>query len=401
MNWRNDLSMNMNWKQLLCEERIPPNKNKKTQYRTEIESDYNRIITSAALRRLQDKTQVFPLDSSDFVRTRLTHSLEVASLAKFIGKQICEEIEKTEEIDTHAVLEILNCASLLHDIGNPPFGHFGEQAIRKWFSDNLNKLEYNGIKVYDLLDEQQREDLLNYEGNAQALRIVTKLHSFNGKNGMHLTYTFADLEDGLKKDMFTFDELLDVLESAKDENGKKRLLEIRKEKEKMKTESGDNPVIEAIASWLTIKQLFCVSSVKAAFMEHYDEIMSGKFDNELIACCSESEIIKKLKNFAFRKIYRDVSILKLEIMGNEILQFFLDKFVNAVLYFDSENYKLDAIQEKYLALISKNHLSNYKKASDGKKDEEKIYDKLLLVADYVSGMTDGYAKRLYRELRGI
>ena len=131
MNWRNDLSMNMNWKQLLCEERIPPNKNKKTQYRTEIESDYNRIITSAALRRLQDKTQVFPLDSSDFVRTRLTHSLEVASLAKFIGKQICEEIEKTEEIDTHAVLEILNCASLLHDIGNPPFGHFGEQAIRK------------------------------------------------------------------------------------------------------------------------------------------------------------------------------------------------------------------------------------------------------------------------------
>ena len=149
MNWRNDLSMNMNWKQLLCEERIPPNKNKKTQYRTEIESDYNRIITSAALRRLQDKTQVFPLDSSDFVRTRLTHSLEVASLAKFIGKQICEEIEKTEEIDTHAVLEILNCASLLHDIGNPPFGHFGEQAIRKWFSDNLNKLEYNGIKVYD------------------------------------------------------------------------------------------------------------------------------------------------------------------------------------------------------------------------------------------------------------
>lgn len=89
MNWRNDLSMNMNWKQLLCEERIPPNKNKKTQYRTEIESDYNRIITSAALRRLQDKTQVFPLDSSDFVRTRLTHSLEVASLAKFIGKQIC------------------------------------------------------------------------------------------------------------------------------------------------------------------------------------------------------------------------------------------------------------------------------------------------------------------------
>ena len=144
------------------------------------------------MRRLQDKTQVFPLDSSDFVRTRLTHSLEVASLAKFIGKQICEEIEKTEEIDTHAVLEILNCASLLHDIGNPPFGHFGEQAIRKWFSDNLNKLEYNGIKVYDLLDEQQREDLLNYEGNAQALRIVTKLHSFNGKNGMHLTAAVLD-----------------------------------------------------------------------------------------------------------------------------------------------------------------------------------------------------------------
>ena len=127
----------LSWDTITSEERIPRREGVEAKkYRSEIESDYHRIIRSASFRRLQDKTQVFPLDKSDFVRTRLTHSLEVSSIAKFIGKQVCNQISE-QKLEDHdrlpdalKVTEILNCAGLLHDIGNPPFGHFGEFAIR-------------------------------------------------------------------------------------------------------------------------------------------------------------------------------------------------------------------------------------------------------------------------------
>ena len=171
----------MNWNQLLSEERIPQSKknNNLTSLRSEVESDYYRIINSASFRRLQDKTQVFPLDRGDFVRTRLTHSLEVSAVAKFIGKQVCSQIieqglEK-EDINTHDMVETLACASLIHDIGNPPFGHFGESAIQNWFQQHLKQIPYNEQEsIHDVLNEQQRNDLYYYEGNAQSLRIITQ-----------------------------------------------------------------------------------------------------------------------------------------------------------------------------------------------------------------------------------
>lgn len=474
--------MNLQWNKIVSEKRIPDYKKQTSglsSLRSEVESDYNRIITSASFRRLQDKTQVFPLDNSDFVRTRLTHSLEVASLAKLIGKQVCTKIQEKgmiqEEINVHDIIETLNCAALLHDIGNPPFGHFGEASIREWFKSNIITLKYNGKTLDTILNDQQKLDLFYYEGNAQALRLVSKLHRLNGKYGMHLTsgvldtiikypvsslekaaeakkakqdqrliakkigyyeseselfkeikentgtlgcrnpltfileaaddlaYTFADLEDGYKKGMFTYDELLNVITLSNDEKGKEILIRMLADAKLEERYAGvdHSPYKEAIFRWLTSKQLFCVSSVRDAFIANYEAIMSGSFNDELIACCSEGKLIKALKKFAYEKVYCDKAILRVEIMGNEILTFFLDQFVTAILHYDSAIYKVNDIEQKYIALLSSNYLENYHDSTKNIDDEAKIYYKLLLAADYIAGMTDGYARMLYQELKGM
>ncbi|MBO6015239.1 MAG: dNTP triphosphohydrolase, partial [Lachnospiraceae bacterium] len=185
----------MNWNQLLCEQRIRSYKKQagSGDLRTEFEKDYHRIIGSASFRRLQDKTQVFPLDKSDFIRTRLTHSLEVSSFGRSLGQNISECIMKEKkdpsfDVRTRdAVCDILQCAGLLHDIGNPPFGHFGETVIREYFSRNLSRLSYRGKPLTELLTRQMQEDFYHFEGNTQALRVVSKLHFLVDEHGMNLT----------------------------------------------------------------------------------------------------------------------------------------------------------------------------------------------------------------------
>ena len=185
----------MNWNQLLCSDRIRTITKSTTSrdLRTEFEKDYHRIIGSAAFRRLQDKTQVFPLDKSDFIRTRLTHSLEVSSFAKSLGQNVGEKII-TGKLDPdfgvqqkEDICNILQCAGLIHDIGNPPFGHFGETAIQDWFKENLSRLTFKGKPVDSLLNEQMKQDFYNFEGNTQALRVVSKLHFLVDEHGMNLT----------------------------------------------------------------------------------------------------------------------------------------------------------------------------------------------------------------------
>ena len=150
----------MEWTRLLSTKRQRQNRYKSQKYgdadlRSEFEKDYHRIIGSASFRRLQDKTQVFPLDKSDFIRTRLTHSMEVSSLAKSLGQNIGESIlvHKKDSSFTVQMKEdicnILQCAGLIHDIGNPPFGHYGEAAIREWFERNLPLLTYHGTSLED------------------------------------------------------------------------------------------------------------------------------------------------------------------------------------------------------------------------------------------------------------
>lgn len=197
----------MEWEQLLCPDRIRSYQkpHPSNDLRTEFEKDYHRIIGSASFRRLQDKTQVFPLDKSDFVRTRLTHSLEVSSFCKSLGqnisKKILQEIGDESFLPSYQadVCDILQCAGLLHDIGNPPFGHFGETVIRNWFKKNLPLMEYPlqlldpaaqpGVKkpLSEILSPQMQNDFYHFEGNTQALRVVTKLHYLVDEHGMNLT----------------------------------------------------------------------------------------------------------------------------------------------------------------------------------------------------------------------
>lgn len=471
----------LSWDKITSEERIPKktgNHNYKN-YRSEIESDYLRIIRSASFRRLQDKTQVFPLDSSDFVRTRLTHSIEVSSIAKVIAKQVCSAIEEQHlypqgELDVLKVIETLNCACLLHDLGNPPFGHFGETAIRNWFKHNLSCKLFKGKPLSDYLTDAQKLDLINYEGNAQALRIVLKLHRHVSDDGMHLTsavmdtiikyptsslekaaedqkakgersllkkkigyfqseqklyqeikentgcincrnplafileaaddlaYTFADLEDGYNKGLYSYFQLHQVIASVEDTKGLEQLEKGLETAIKMKAnkEKGFDPYKQAVFDWLSRKQLFCITRVAIAFIDHYDEIMNGTFKQELLAVSSEAALIKALKKFSFDQIYNIAPILKLELMGNEILTFLLDRFMEALVVYDSSE-EISEIQEKYIDLLSRNYLDAYHRCTEHKEEHEKLYERLLLGCDFIAGMTDSYAKRLYQELKGL
>ena len=189
----------LNWNKLLCAERERESASEnRRDIRSEFRKDYHRIIGSASFRRLQDKAQVYPLHRGDFVRTRLTHSLEVSSFAGSLGDTIFKRLisENTPDIDENVrenCCDILECAGLIHDIGNPPFGHFGEFSIRQWFKDNFPKLKYKNQPVEQLLSEQMKADFLNFEGNAQALRLLTRLHCLiDMKTGMNLTFALLN-----------------------------------------------------------------------------------------------------------------------------------------------------------------------------------------------------------------
>lgn len=154
-------------------------------------------IISSAFRRLQDKTQVFPLDKSDFVRTRLTHSVEVSTIARQLGimitrnntKYLPPEFKENKYNEVEKIPSILSCAGLLHDIGNPPFGHFGEVVIGDWFQKELEKdnFIYKGKSIKNVLNEQMRKDLCHFEGNAQALRILSKISNKEVSHEINLT----------------------------------------------------------------------------------------------------------------------------------------------------------------------------------------------------------------------
>lgn len=189
----------MDWNDLLCPRREYESKSyNPNDIRTEFRKDYHRIIGSASFRRLQDKAQVYPLQRGDFVRTRLTHSLEASSFAGSLGDTIFQKLidlgaPGVNDLVRENCSDILECAGLVHDIGNPPFGHFGEFAIRQWFAENLSHLSFCGERVETLLSEQMRSDFLNFEGNAQALRVLTRLHClmYPGK-GMNLTFALLN-----------------------------------------------------------------------------------------------------------------------------------------------------------------------------------------------------------------
>ena len=155
--------------------------------RDEFERDFDRIVFSSAFRRLKDKTQVFPLSQNDYVRTRLTHSLEVSSVGRSLGRKLYRHLKETKSLPSGepGIASIVSAACLAHDIGNPPFGHSGESAIQAWAKKSVG-LDDNFKFIVE--NEQQLKDLHFFEGNAQGLRVVSNLQERRREGGMQLTH---------------------------------------------------------------------------------------------------------------------------------------------------------------------------------------------------------------------
>lgn len=482
----------MEWKELLCAERVRSHQHRGSgrDLRSEFEKDYHRIIGSASFRRLQDKTQVFPLDQSDFVRTRLTHSLEVSSFAKSLGQNISRKILKDLHDPSFApeyqqdVCDILQCAGLLHDIGNPPFGHFGETVIRTWFKEHAPQFVWRSASgeekaLSDWLLPQMFEDFCHFEGNTQALRVVTKLHYLVDEHGMNLTkgllatiikypvsslevdrrspdicrhkmgffladreiyeqiisscgipegkrhpltfvleaaddiaYRTADIEDAYKKGLISYPDLLRELNEGKEKlaadparAGQAEMLEelIGKLEDKYARGSKDgrkDPGAYAVQNWIVNVQGKLIGDATDAFGTHYREIMSGDYTSELLSGTGAEAVADILGDIALRYAFLSTPILKIEIAANKVLSFLLDTFVQAVLYYDTPTGP-GTIDAKVIPFISDNYMAIYQHFAKGQDEITRLYLRLLLVTDYICGMTDGYASRLYQEMNGL
>ena len=442
----------MEWAKLLSTEKLssePPEPDSFKEYPINaFEKDYSRIVSSAAFRRLQDKTQVFPLDKSDFIRTRLTHSIEVSTIAR--------------------------------QLGNPPFGHFGETVIGDWFKENLDHVKYKGQPLRSWLSAQMIADLENFEGNAQALRILLKAKHGSSLNlskaiistlvkyptdscsvdkgsadirkhklgffaaeqetfeqiseavgtttpdkgivrhpltylleaADDIAYSTADLEDAFKKGLFTLDQFIEYYTNSYDHSkivphrspeyfSDERIQELSALRGADHTPENDSA---AFKKWLTQTRQWLMYVAIYRFSCKYKEIMAGTYCGDLFEGTNHAITIDILKG-AMRKFAFDMpGILKLELSGQVILDFLLDHFVPAVLYYDSA-YCTDGrapskADKKLLAIFSGNYKQDYQNARTGTEPFD-LYLRLLMVTDYISGMTDSYARTLYRELSGI
>ena len=469
----------MNWEQLLSTQRYRTGKiaksNGKSDLRSEFEKDYHRIIGSASFRRLQDKTQVFPLDKSDFIRTRLTHSLEVSSFAKSLGQNIGENILTYKKDLSFTVqmkediCNVLQCAGLIHDIGNPPFGHFGEDAIREWFRDHLHTLEYHGKPLDEILTPQMREDLYHFEGNAQAFRLVTKLHYLVDDRGMNLTYallntivkypvTSLDIEPksrDIKSHKLGFyhadEEIFREVETATGTNGSRHPLtfileaaddiayktadiedafvkgfvsyaKLYRELQEMETLYAqprssfrpaaklkelygraedmhvEDPEEYAVKNWIVRVQGFLINCATYGFTSNYDAIMNGTYPYDLFHGTFAERLMDLLGDLAFREVFATETIYRMEVSESVMINYLMDRFIGAVIGYDDKEQELGTIDRRLVSFISSNYKRSYHFHAQGKSEAEKLYLRLLLATDYICGMTDSYARRLYQEL---
>lgn len=459
----------MKWKELLLDERLRhENRTEEKDLRSAFGRDSHRIIESASFRRLEDKTQVFPLDKSDFIRTRLTHSLEVASIGKSLAQNVGQSIlenqldpEFTPDMKD-SLCDVLECAGLVHDIGNPPFGHFGEEAMREWFRKHLTQLTYKDTPVISFLSDEEREDFLHFEGNAQGLRLLTKLHFPVSDGGINLTasvlastikyphssmeikpagldvafhkmgymtsekeeferiekltgakgartpmtflleaaddiaYATADIEDAFKKGFFSYDEFIRELM----ERGIRRdfVSELKKLYDMAVITRVRDAGEYAIRRWLLGVQDYLIAEVTKSFLGDYARIMRGMRKKELISDRMPRKLLEALKGIAYDYAFTSASIYKTEIAAQSMLSYLLSILVPAALQYDSGEHP-GLMEEKYLSLISEDYRQVYEFSTRGLTDGEKVYHRILLATDSVSGMTDSHAANLCAELK--
>ena len=448
----------MNWQTLFSNKRLgKEDKTAQDIFRNDYMRDYDRLIFSSQFRRLQNKTQVFPLPGAVFVHNRLTHSLEVASVGRSLGKAIGEKIvakydaelsQEAKEFYKFELSAVVMTACIAHDIGNPPFGHSGEDAIRTYFKE----LEGDKLSILEEgLSENQFNDFKNFEGNANAFRILTTI--FN-QSSLNLTYaTLASIvkypsdstagftKKGListKKSGFFDSEreffqriatelglnqlddqanvyarhpFVFLVEAADDicyriidledahrlgilsTHEARQLLEPFFEKREGKPEIAETvDGIEDDKQKLSFLRAMLIGQLTGkcteVFFEHEEALLEGTLNKPLIDLLDEKTIglIKKIDEISVRKIYNDKSVIEIEIAGYHIIGGLLKEFVSAVLSPDAPKSK------KLLKLIPTQFMIGKNRS---------LYENLQSVVDFISGMTDLFAIDLYRKITGI
>lgn len=441
----------MNWLQLLSIQRIGDKTSTRVSetLRSEFEIDYDRIIFSRPFRNLQDKTQVFPLPDQDFVHTRLTHSLEVSSVARSLGKEVgamlitkYAELKHFSHSDFGAVT---GAAALAHDVGNPPFGHSGENAISDFFKFNPLAEE-----IKQSVSESEWHDLTNFEGNAQGFRLLTR----NQQQGLKLTYatlaafskypcpahyedrdktkksqkkygyfqsekeifqemasqlgmiktehsiwcrhplTFLveaaddicyhiiDLEDGFGLGLVSFERARDFLaEILGDKYQPEKLHKIPSEKEKI-------GVLRAVAINVLIGQ--CTE----VFMSNEDKICEGKFDSALTDLIPSASSLSSIRDFSIKHIYQSRQVLEKEAAGFEVIDGLLHAFVESVFTKKFRQEKFSNKMKSVFRLLPEDILIKLMA-------ELSVYKTMLLITDYISGLTDSSAIKQYKIIKGI
>lgn len=438
----------MNWSQLLSSQRIGQKQSTSEQSRSAFEQDYDRIIFSHPFRRLQDKTQVHPLPEHDFVHTRLTHSLEVSSVGRSLGRKVGEVIlgrhtELNKNISLFDFGAIVAAASLAHDLGNPPFGHAGEDAISDFFVHHST-----GLSFKQKVTNEEWTDLTNFEGNAQGFRIINnnqfglkltlatlgaftkypcaaffpardkskksqkkfgyfqsekKLFSDAAENlGLipssesswcrhpltflveaadDICYNIIDLEDGCRLGLISFSDTVELLAS---------ILKADFKPEKLNRIAGQNEKIGVLRA-MAINKL--VDECTSIFIAHETDILTGKFDVALTDQCSLKKELDIISKLSVEKIYRARHVVEIEASGHAVLPGLMEEFSQAGVCV-MQNFKSRKYQN--LAMLLPEEIPEAIKTQP-----ENTYHMLRLIVDFVSGLTDKHALSLYRKVKGV
>ncbi|WP_246022456.1 dGTP triphosphohydrolase [Filimonas effusa] len=443
----------MDWKYLLSNKRFGKEKYSKPEIdpdeaRSDFQRDYDRLIFSSPFRRLQNKTQVFPLPGSVFVHNRLTHSLEVASVGRSMGTLFYNQTKKNNpSLVASAPLlseagNIVAAAALAHDLGNPAFGHSGEAAISRYFTDG------DGKSFESKVSREQWKDLTHFEGNANAIRILT--HSFSGKGNDAYALTYSTLaaiakypcasiagheksiihrkkygffqseqetfkriasELGMEKEIekpliYKRHPLVYLVEAADDicysivdledahrlkiisfEEIKSLLIPLCGEgiEEKLSRTTEDEDAKVGLMRARAINTLTRACADK--FSEHQDILLAGDFECSLTDALADKylEPLKAIARISTDRIYNYSSVIHKEVAGYKVMAGLLEEFVPALVYNDTHYYK------KLVKLIPQQFLTQ----------QEDTYSRIQCVLDFVSGMTDLYAVEVYSKIKGI
>lgn len=446
----------MNWEQLISNKRFGLEELhlKRKDDRTEFQRDYDRLIFSAPFRRLQNKTQVFPLPGSIFVHNRLTHSLEVSSVGRSLGNDVARELIKKHGWDERSPLTeagaIVSAACLAHDLGNPPFGHSGERAIGTFFSEGRGEWlrTYTEPGTNERLTDAEWNDLIHFEGNANAFRLLT--HHFNGRRkggfvmtystlasivkypfsstlvGEHAKFGFFQSEAGdyarIAEELgipridspkgtakYARHPFVYLVEAADDicyeimdieDAHKLKILNTADTRElllaffaperqasirrNMQLVSDVNEQVVYLRSCV----IGCLESeCVRVFTEHEDELLDGTFKGTLIDHISEvpRKAFRQCEERAFDSIYRSKDVVDIELAGFKVISTLLDLMTEAVCH----------PEKAYSQLLINRVSTQYDIRA------EKLYDRIMAVLDYISGMTDVYALDLYRKINGM